>query len=92
MFRKFEIKKDHRRLLEKKVQKYEFFDVFERQKVFSYDVVYLNLEKALHAVASKHNLSNLKVLVDYNKIQSYDFVKDCKSCYGNHFLYSYGES
>jgi len=26
--------------------------------------------------ASKHNLSNLKVLVDYNKIQSYDFVKD----------------
>jgi len=27
-------------------------------------------------LASKHNLSNLKVLVDYNKIQSYDFVKD----------------
>ena len=26
--------------------------------------------------ASKHNLSNLKVLVDYNKIQSYDFVKN----------------
>ena len=26
--------------------------------------------------ASRHNLSNLKVLVDYNKIQSYDFVKD----------------
>ena len=27
-------------------------------------------------LASKHNLSNLKVLVDYNKIQSYDFVKN----------------
>lgn len=26
--------------------------------------------------ASKHNLSNLTVLVDYNKIQSYDFVKN----------------
>jgi transketolase len=26
--------------------------------------------------ASRHNLSNLKVLVDYNKIQSYDFVKN----------------
>ena len=26
--------------------------------------------------ASKHKLSNLKVLVDYNKIQSYDFIKN----------------
>ena len=26
--------------------------------------------------ASKHNLSNLKVFVDYNKIQSYGFIKD----------------
>ena len=26
--------------------------------------------------ASKHKLSNLVVLLDYNKIQSYDFVKD----------------
>ena len=26
--------------------------------------------------ASKHNLSNLKVFIDYNKIQSYGFTKD----------------
>ena len=26
--------------------------------------------------ASKHNLSNLKVFVDYNKIQSYGFVSE----------------
>jgi transketolase len=26
--------------------------------------------------AKKHNLSNLKIIIDYNKIQSYDFVKN----------------
>ena len=27
-------------------------------------------------VSSKHKLNNLKVIIDYNKIQSYGFTKD----------------